>query len=153
MNRFPSRFARCLPALVALLLAACDHGLAPPDVPPSGAIRATITYRGAWPPADSLFDLRFVAMPFVPRDTADILDLARIVFSPQPLPYHVSADTVVLVGVPAKTFVYSGVAQRYTSSFVAWRPVGLVEADGRIPAAQNVSAGTYSDVLTVTVEF
>ncbi len=133
----------------AMLLASCDHGLTPPDTPPSGTLRAVITYTGAWPPSEALQDLRFVAMTFVPRDTADILDLRRIVFSPTPLAFNVSSDTVVLSDVKTGTYVYSGVAQRYSQSFVDWRPVGLVEANGGV---FHVRAGETTNV-SVDVDF
>lgn len=103
----------------------CDGGLAPPDEPPVGTLHATITYEGAWPPADSLHDLRLVAMRFVPQDTSDFLQLNNLVFSPRSLDYFVEHDTVVVAEVDRGTYVYTGVAQQYDESIFAWRPVGL----------------------------
>ena len=120
-----------LPALLLIpLAAACDHGLVPPDEPPRGAIAGTVAYTGAWPPADSLADLRFVALRFFPRDTTDFLQLNRLVFSPSRLRTGVERDTFFVVGVAAGTFVYSGIAQQYSPDLFAWRPVGLYAADG-----------------------
>ncbi len=68
-------------------------------------------------------------MRFIPRDTSDLLQLTRLVFSPEKLDLYVAADTVVLEAVPEGAFVYSGVAQRYTPSLLTWRPVGLYTAD------------------------
>lgn len=145
------RAASAVPALLlALVLAACDHGLAPPEAPPVGAIRAVVTYAppGAWPPPDSLVDLRFVAMRFVPKDTSDFLQLNRLVFS-QTLRHNVARDTVVVTDVAAGAFFYSGVAQRYSQDLFAWRPVGLVEADGGV---FHVRGGETTEVH-VTVDF
>jgi hypothetical protein len=114
-----------------LLGTACDHGLAPPDEPPTGRLQGTISYDvSSWPPQDEVRDLRFVALPFVPRDTSDLFrDLDRLVISSS-LAYGVSRDTFIIDGVPAGTYVYSGVAQQFSPDVLDWRPVGLVDANG-----------------------
>lgn len=117
-----------------LLAAGCDHGLAPPEEPSYGTLHVFITYAGGaqdWPSPDSLRDLRFVAMRFVPRDTSDLLDLNRIVFSER-LRSHVARDTVVLARVESGAYLYVGVAQKYGADLFAWRPVGLYEADNGV---------------------
>ncbi len=111
--------------------AGCDHGLAPPDEPATGVIRAYIEYvQGPedWPPPDSLRDLRFVAMRFVPRDTSDLLQLNRLIFSDR-IRDRVSADTVTIAGVETGSFQYSGVAQKFGPDNFDWRPVGIVTAN------------------------
>lgn len=116
--------------LLALLLIyiGCDHGLEPPDVAPLGAIQGSITYtqgRTNWPPDDSLRDLRFFALPFVPQNTLDLFrDLNVLVFSDR-LNYRVDSQQVLLDSVEAKTYVYSGVAQQFSRNIFDWRPVGL----------------------------
>lgn len=129
------RTLHLIPALVGLLLVGtgCDHGLAPPEDRPDGAIRGVVTYAGAsaWPPRDSVRDLRFVALPFVPRDTSDLLQLNRIVFSEQ-LRYGVSRDTFLVTDVPTQAYVYNAVAQQFTRNLLDWRPVGLYQADGGV---------------------
>ncbi len=115
--------------LLALLLiyTGCDHGLEPPDAPPVGSIRGTVTYVGAWPPSDSLRDLRFVALPFVPRDTLDLFRcLSQLVFSER-LAYNIQADTFFVDSVQAQIYVYSGVAQKFSQNLFDWRPVGLAD--------------------------
>ena len=118
--------------LLALLLiyTGCDHGLEPPDALPLGSIRGTVTYVGEWPPSDSLNDLRFIALPFIPRDTLDLFrDLNQLVFSDR-LAFNVppgSIDTFFVEGVPAQVYVYSGVAQQFTTNLFDWRPVGLAD--------------------------
>ncbi len=115
--------------LLALLLiyTGCDHGLEPPDAPLVGSIRGTVTYVGAWPPSDSLRDLRFVALPFVPRDTLDLFRcLSQLVFSER-LAYNIQADTFFVDSVQAQLYVYSGVAQKFSQNLFDWRPVGLAD--------------------------
>ena len=115
--------------LLALLLiyTGCDHGLEPPDAPPFGSIRGTVTYVGVWPSLDSLRDLRFVALPFVPRDTLDLFRcLSQLVFSER-LAYNIQADTFFVDSVQAQLYVYSGVAQKFSQNLFDWRPVGLAD--------------------------
>lgn len=74
-------------------LLGCDGGLAPPPpAPPAGAIHGTIEYSGQWPPADSLYDLRFVAFKIPPQTTSDFLDLGNLIFSER-LNFFVDSDT------------------------------------------------------------
>lgn len=146
----PSRLALAFAAAAAFWTAACDHGLAPPAEPPVGAVRAFISYEGAWPPRDSLLDLRFVAMQFVPQDATDLLELNRIEFSDRlPAEPPRSADTVVLGNVDIGAYVFSGVAQHYATDLLAWRPVGLYEENGGV---FHVRRGETTDVR-VRVDF
>jgi hypothetical protein len=139
--------------LFLLLLAGCDHGLEPPDAPGTGTIRGTIFYAddgATWPPQDSLHDLRFVALPFVPRDTLDLFrDLSQLVFSPKKLQDHVPQDTFSVQNVEAQTYVYSGVAQQFGSGLFDWRPVGLYQENGGI---FEVRPGEVTE-LTIMVDF
>lgn len=112
--------------VLATLVASCDGGLSPPEAETTGVILGGVDYLGPWPDADSLIDLRFVAMRFVPRDTSDFLQLNRIVFS-DPLAVGVVRDSFTIAGVRPGVFVYSGIAQQYSSNLFSWRPVGLYE--------------------------
>ncbi|NBC18034.1 MAG: hypothetical protein GVY18_12055 [Bacteroidetes bacterium] len=135
---------------LVLLTAACEQGLAPPDAPPTGRLVGTITYDVAsWPPRDSVRDLRFVALPFVPRDTSDLFrDLDQLVIS-EPLAYGVPRDTFTIDGVPAGTYVYGGVAQQYSPDVLDWRPVGLVEQNGGIILVRD----GLTTIVRVSVDF
>jgi len=138
---------RRLLILALLLLTGCDHGLSPPDAPPYGTIRGSITYadRAAWPPRDSLNDLRFFALPFVPRDTLDLFrDLNQLVFSDR-LRYYTAADSFVIDSVQAQLYVYGGVAQQFSRNLLDWRPVGLAHLF-------QVRPGEVTE-LTITVDF
>lgn len=114
--------------LLGLLVTGCDQGLEPPPLPEMGTIAVDITYAGQWPPADSLVDLRFVAMRFVPRDTSDFLQLNRMAVSPG-LNRPTTAQSIVLPNIEVGFFFYSGVAQRFDQNLLSWRPVGLYEAN------------------------
>ncbi len=126
--------------LVLLLVAACDAGLAPPEPEADAFIAVEITYANpleAWPSTNELFDLRFVAMPFIPRDTADILQLNRLAISDAlPTQPPRTSDTIVLgpaQGVQAGFYVYSVVAENFRrNDLFAWRPVGLYETDNGV---------------------
>ncbi len=126
---------RCLTGLLLVLtmgLAACDSGIAPPEEPPGfGTLRGTIRFASAdpadWPALDSLRDLRFVALPFVPRDTADIFsNLTELVISPG-LARFVAVDSFLIDSVKAQVYPFSGVAQQFSRNLFDWRPVGLYE--------------------------
>ncbi|MEX1054918.1 MAG: hypothetical protein WED81_02745 [Rhodothermales bacterium] len=119
---------------LVLLASGCDHGLAPPDEPQTGTISARVRYlqdADSWPPRQDIFDLRFVAMRFVPQDTSDFLQLNRLVFSDS-LRYGVSEDVAIVSDVEVGPFLYSGVAWKYGPNLFDWRPVGLVESNGGV---------------------
>ncbi|TDI76657.1 MAG: hypothetical protein E2O84_02145 [Bacteroidetes bacterium] len=124
-----------------LYLQGCDGGLAPPELKPFGSISGIITYSGSWPPADSLDDLRFIAMRFIPADTADFLQLNKMEISSS-LDLFVDTDSFLIENVIPGGFFYSGVAQKFSIDLLAWRPVGLVEENGGIfevePASRTV---------------
>lgn len=119
---------RVLSVFVLLLIyAGCDHGLEPPEASPFGSIRGSVTYVGDWPPGDSLRDLRFFALPFVPQDTLDLFrDLNLLVFSDR-LRYNVSADSFAVDSVQAQFYLYGGIAQQFSRNIFDWRPVGLTD--------------------------
>ena len=155
MTRSPQRWIPAQPALLLagalLALAACDHGLEPPEAPATGTIRGVISYAdpAAWPPPDSLRDLRFFALPFVPRDTLDLFrDLNLLVFS-GPLARYVATDSFVVEDVVARVYVYAGVAQQRSSDLLDWRPVGLAEMPGGF---FEVRPGATTE-LTIRVDF
>ena len=108
----------------AVLLLGCDHGLAPPENSTTGSIRGTITYTGTWPARDSLRELRFVGMRFIPQDTSDFLQLNRMVIS-DTLSRFVTSDSFFISGVQAGPYVYSGVAENFGRGILDWRPIEL----------------------------
>jgi len=120
--------------LVALHVASCDGGLVVPDEETPGAIAGIVTYLhgdGLWPPDSTLFDIRFVAMRFVPADTADFLQLNRMEIS-NSLQTRVARDSFLITDVAPGIFPYSGVAYQYSEDIFDWKPVGLYEENDGI---------------------
>lgn len=107
-----------------ITLTGCDHGLAPPGEDARGAIRGTLTYSGTWPARDSLREIRFVGMRFVPQDTSDFLQLNRMVIS-DTLSRYVTSDSFFISNVQAGVYVYSGVAENFGRGILDWRPIEL----------------------------
>jgi hypothetical protein len=135
---------RCL--LLVLLVSACDGGLAPPEGGGTGVIQGVVRYTGRWPSQDSLVDLRFVAMRFIPKDTTDFLQLGNLVFTPTRLRDNVTTDTFVVPDAPTGNYLYSGVAQHYSTALFAWRPLGLVAGPFTVRAGETTR-------VTVDVDF
>ncbi len=138
-----------LTALVACALGGCDGGLAPPVRTGPGVIVGTVTYVGRWPSADSIVDLRFVAMPFVPRDTTDFLRLNELALTPAKLRTNVAADTFVVPDATPATYVYAGIAQRFAPSLFAWRPVGVVGAPFTVRAGETTRVALRVDFASL----
>lgn len=123
-----------LVATVLVVFVGCDGGLAPREESGFGAIRGVVTYTpaDAWPPSDSLVDLRFIALTFVPRDTMDLFrDINSLVFS-EGLERHVARDTFVIDEVPAQNYIFAGVARQFSRSFFDWQPLAIYEENSGI---------------------
>ena len=134
--------------LLIPLLAACDHGLEPGEFSGTGSISGTVFYTGKWPSPDSLQDLRFVALRFIPKDTSDFLQLNRMAISAG-LQRNVDVDSFLVEEAEAGLYLYSGIAQQFESNLLSWRPVGLFEEnDGFF----SVAPGKTSEV-TIHVDF
>lgn len=142
-NRISTYFPWFLILTTYVFVLGCDHGLEPPEILGEGVIVANFTYEGRVPPGDSLSDLRFIAMRFVPRDTSDFLRLNEIVFSGPMKPFWVNdalflTEKVTIERVLEGSYLYNGVAHQYSPSFFDWRPVGLVaENEGLLQVAKD----------------
>jgi len=134
------RHAATVITALVLFAAGCDTGLSPPDEPSgfSGVIRFK-----HWPSADSVWELRIVAFPSYPNDSANILlDVAQRLVSVYPqigqpnllsdTTQHVlfadsihysftSSGTTLDVGV----YNYVAFAWRPTANLFDWRPAGV----------------------------
>ncbi len=118
-------------AIALLASSGCDSDIAPPIDVSVGSIRGIIEYTGGWPAGDAIVDMRFVAMRFVPLDTADFLQLNKLEFSDR-LEYGVESQTVVLKDVPAGTYPFAVVARQKTSDPFSWEALGIYEENSRI---------------------
>ena len=140
-------FPAPLLSLVISIFLGCDQGFSPPEDHSPGAISGIVSYTGVWPSPDSLHDLRFVGMRFVPTDTTDFLQLNRMVFSER-LAYNVSSDSFKIEDVAPGVFFYSGIAQQFSGDLLSWRPVGLYETDNGIfvvKAGETISVEIFVD--------
>lgn len=156
---FSNPFVASVPMLLRLTaavilgasMASCDGGLEVPTEEPAGTIAGSITYLNpstAWPPDSTIFDLRFVAMRFVPADTADFLQLNRMEISER-LRSRVEHDSFVIEDAKPGAFPYSGVALQFSSDIFDWKPVGLyADNDGVFTVRRGET--TY---VSVVVDF
>ncbi|HUF11324.1 MAG TPA: hypothetical protein VMO47_18525 [Rhodothermales bacterium] len=135
--------------IVALTITSCDNGLVVPEEERAGAIAGTITYvhGGAfWPQGSEIFDIRFVAMRFVPTDTADFLQLNRMEIS-NTLRFNASTDTFFIGDVAPGAFPYSGVAYRYSQDIFDWKPVGVYSDNDGMFTVENGETTQVSIVV------
>ncbi len=139
-----------LAAFSALWLVSCESAIAPPDQPQEGAIQADITYLNEWPPQSGFVDLRFVAMRFVPQDTADFLQLNLLEFSDR-LAYGVESQSVLLTEVPAGSYPFAVVARQRTRDIFSWQALGIYEEDGEV-GVFRVNTG-QTTTIEITVDF
>lgn len=141
MFRKPFHFPLILILLSIFAFAGCETGLEPPPPPPPfGTIEGVIHYEGTWPPADSLYDLRFVAFKETPSGMDDFFDLSNMIFSQQ-LEYYVERDTFLIEDVQNAIFRYNVVAQQYgPRNLVDWRPVGVYEENFGVFAVEGDTA-------------
>lgn len=114
---------------------------------PAGVITGIVTYSGEWPPADSLEDLRFVPLKFIPQTPEDIIsDFNNLVFSDR-LDFYEERDTFKVEKVPNGRYIYNAVAQQF-GGITEWRPVGVYEENGGIIIIQDDTVS-----ITIHVDF
>lgn len=98
---------------------------------PTGVITGIVTYSGDWPSPDSLKDLRFVPLTFIPETPEDIFsEFSNLVFSEQ-LDFNTERDTFIVENVPNGKYIYNTIAQQF-GQVTDWRPVGLYKENGGI---------------------
>lgn len=122
----------CIGALL-LGLYGCTGGLDPAMVPVEGKIAGTVWFRGPWPPADSVLDLRVVAFQvYPPTNVLEEVLSGRALFSERLLAALSveSAPYELVVPQPPVVFRYIVVAQQYGPDiFRHWRVVGVYTRD------------------------
>ena len=133
---------------VALLVVACESPIEPPSDVALGTIRGIVEYVSEWPPGEEIRDLRFVAMRFIPSDTADFLQLNRLEFSDR-LQYFVDGETIILPEVPAGTYPFAVVARQRTTDVLSWQALGIYnENNGVFVVARDETVD-----VAITVDF
>ncbi|PLX22646.1 MAG: hypothetical protein C0600_16270 [Ignavibacteria bacterium] len=145
-------------AVTALLgIAACDHGLSPLNARSDPGIAGILRIRSAWPPADSVRDLRVVAFRnYPPNDILTEVITGSAVFSDEipygeeEIPYIITAEA--LAGV----FEYVAVAQNYGDDmFQDWRAIGVytVTGDVQTPTPVDLAEGLFLGDIDIDVDF
>ncbi len=116
---------------LVLGISACSGGLNPEMVPVEAKISGTVWFRGTWPPADSVRDLRVVAFQtYPPTNVLEEVLAGRAVFSER-LPIAVQSSPYELtIPRPPVVLRYIVVAQQYGPDlFRHWRVVGVYTRD------------------------
>ena len=156
------RLATCLPlVLLACLALSCDHGLSPEMARASASetpgFEGTITVTSRWPAADSLMDLRVVAIRvFPPTNILQEYLNGTLLFSDKlVLNQDTQTYTLRMPGLSG-VFQYVAVAQQYAANpFADWRVVGVYTTTGN-PAAHapvDLGAGLFRRGIDITVDF
>ena len=151
-----------LSIILLVFLVSCDPGLTLPQGEKPG-IAGTITFQGPWPPADSLHDLRIIASPIFPIDTAKtnlmFLVLQGVIqvypaLAESGLPFNVASITYEFP-LPRGEYKYVAVFQQYASSLVAWRPVGVYTGGkpGFKPVSIKIDGTELIRDISIDVDF
>lgn len=145
-----SRRWRIVFAVTMMTLVTACGGLDPGDLPPDSTISGTIVFAGgaaAWPPADSIREVRVVVFDTVPRVESDVIAsvLRGTALFTDPLPQSVdSAVYSLLITAPPRRFEYIVVAALTGPNvFTDWTMLAVHAPVGRPqePIAENISVG------------
>lgn len=142
--------------LLVSLWGGCTGGLDPTQLPREALLRGTVIFRGRWPPADSVLDLRVVAFQhYPPRNVFEEVLSGQAVFSKEALPFFVErAPYELTVEQPPVMFRYIIVAQRYGPDlFQHWRVVGVYGRDGAQLDSLWVEPGEVYPGVDILVDF
>ncbi len=123
-----------------VILIGCDSGLGPTDeVPAEGSLIVNISYTGDWPPADELFEFRFVAFEFLPTSLTDFLRINEMLISDQ-LEYFVDSETIIFQDIENREYFYSAIAWQFGENvFADWTAAGIyTENDGYFKIEGNI---------------
>jgi hypothetical protein len=145
--------------LSLLLYSGCDQSGLNPDEYQEPGFSGTITFIGTIPPADSIRDLRIVAVPYYPVDTTfaelfdKIVNKGIIPFS-ESFSGNVAPSTTVAyaMNVKPQAYRYVAVVQMYGINFLNdWKVVSVF---GYSPSDPNPKTVTVSDgIQTKGVNF
>ncbi len=156
------RYVTLLSAAVFLSLAGCnEQGLDPNDVTEPG-FRGTISFISKRPPADSLKDLRIVAVPYFPIDTLFLPIILKVVEGTIPFGENITskADSGTYHSyemlVKPQVYHYIAVVQQFGPDvFSHWKVVGVhsFEQAPFLPKPVAVKDGVMSTGVDITVDF
>ncbi len=159
-----NRIVRSIVLVVAgmLCIAGCDEqGLNPHDVVEPG-FGGTITYISKKPPADSIRDLRIVAVPYFPVDTLFQPLILKVIEGVIPfsddLRQTVDSGKTVHYDffVKPKTYYYVAIVQQFgIDVFSQWKVVAVYSSTGNdsIPTPVIITDGVFKRNINFTVDF
>ncbi len=155
-------FERCAILCVSFLLfPACDGGLEAPKDSRTG-LAGTVRYLGgaeAWPPADSIFDVRVVAFQNYPPENILVELLGGTAFfTPDSLPYFAQESEFLIElndPLPERIEYLVVALQNGPSATSDWLAVGVYTESGdhSEPSALRIQPGTIIDNLVINVDF
>lgn len=143
------------------LLNGCDEGLNPNNVTEPG-FGGTISYVSKLPPADSLKDLRIVAVPYFPVDTLFQPLIFKIIdgIIPFSADLRSTADSGKTVRyeffLKPQTYYYIAIVQQYgIDVFSQWRVVSVFQQSPTDPNPKTISVqdGKFSENVNFVVDF
>ena len=156
------RYFTLLSILTVLFGAGCsEHGLNPDTFKDPG-FSGTISFEGAIPPADSLRDLRVVAVPYYPIDTVFQTIILKIIEGTIPFGENISAKAVsgtsvrYEMQVKPQTYPYVAVVQQFGADvFSQWKVVSVfgLNKTGTVPGSVLVEDGKVTQNINFTVDF
>ncbi|MES2764489.1 MAG: hypothetical protein V4642_01370 [Bacteroidota bacterium] len=136
-----------------LLYSGCTGGLDPTNAPTVSKISGTVTFVGgpdAWPPADSLIDLRVAAFKKYPPETVKG-------DAEQRLNYRVQSQNYSLeIGSVPVEFPYIVVMQQFANDVDKdWRVIGVYTSSGDVnfPSAVKIDEGQIFSNIDIIVNF
>lgn len=140
---------------LALLLVACDRGLAPLPASTITSISGRIHFVGSFPPCDSVKALAVVlsAQP-APFSVSDILNNYNVSIFAVPLAPCSFADTSFVFEVAPNTYRYLGVAQLFGDSVNKdWRIVGFAHTEQDSAEIFSLSEGESVTGVELRIRF
>lgn len=156
------RYFTLLSIAVILFIGGCsEQGLNPNEIRDPG-FSGTISFVSSLPPADSLFDLRVVAVPYYPIDTTFQSLILKIFEGTIPFGENIRhqaefGKTIryeMLVKI--QTYYYVAVVQQYGPDvFSQWKVVGVygLPNSNSVPKALTVQDGKMTANINIIVDF
>ncbi|MCK9409949.1 MAG: hypothetical protein WCX28_06690 [Bacteriovoracaceae bacterium] len=144
-----------------LILDGCDEGLNPNNVSEPG-FGGSITFVGSLPPADSLNDLRIVAVPYYPIDTLYQTLIIKVIEGVIPFSADIrsSVDSGKTVQyemfLKPKIYYYVAIVQQYGQDvFSQWKVVSVYSVSPNDPSPKSlvIGDGKFTNNVNFTVDF
>jgi hypothetical protein len=156
------RYITLLSILAVLFNAGCSEQGLNPDTFKDPGFSGTISFESAIPPADSLRDLRVVAVPYYPIDTVFQTLILKIIEGTIPFGENIStkasSGTTMRYEMQVKpqAYPYVAVVQQFGADvFSQWKVVAVfgLNKTVTVPASVLVEDGKVTQNINFTVDF